>query len=310
MNVSVVIPLYNKALYIGRAIESVLNQSVQSDEIVIIDDGSTDNSVSEVLKFKDSRIRLIQQPNAGEGATRNNGVAEAQYGLVAFLDADDQWKPDFLLNIKRLRNNFPDCGAYGTAYEIIDPGGSSSHPVLKGVPPAPWIGIIPNIFKMLEYDSPFCSSSIAIPKNVYWELKGFSEGVTQGADKMMWIRLGSKYPIAFSPSRQAIYHREAINRACNIFEPTPAAANLIDRMITNGEIPISLLDDARNYYAALKLQKARLMVIQGHAESARGLLDSIKRNRKYRSQALWWYFWSIMPHSIFKSIQSLRSRSI
>ena len=310
MSISVVIPLYNKEQYIGRTIESVLDQSVPADDIVIVDDGSTDNSANEVLKFQNPRVRLIQQPNAGEGAARNRGVAEAKYDLVAFLDADDEWKPDFLMHILRLRNNFPDCGAYGTAYYIIDPGGNSSRPRLTGVPPAPWVGIIPNLFKMLEVDSPFCSSSVAIPKIVYWELGGFAEGVTQGADRMMWIRLGSKYPIAFSPSCQAVYHREAIDRACNIFEPKPAAANLIDSMLINGEIPMSLLDDAKNYCAALKLQKARLMVTEGYAKSARVLLDSIKQNRKYRNQAVWWYVWSLMPHSVFKSIQSLRPRSI
>jgi glycosyltransferase involved in cell wall biosynthesis len=303
MDISVVIPLYNKEKYIYRTIASVLNQTVPPAEIVVIDDGSSDNSVNEVQRFNDRRIRLVRQQNSGEGATRNKGVAASKNDMVAFLDADDEWKPDFLLHIQRLVNNFPDCGAYATAYEIVDSGGSMSYPLLQGIPPAPWIGIIPNLFRMMQYSSPLSSSSVAMPKNVFYDLKGFPEGIKQGADRMMWVRLGVKYPIAFSPSCQAVYHREALNRACNTFEREPATANLIDRMLRNQEVPLALLEDVKDYCAALKIQKARLMVKEGHAKMARELLGTIQKNRKYSSEILWWYFWSIMPYSFIKLLK-------
>jgi len=307
MKISVVIPLFNKKQYICRAIESVLAQHIPADEIVVIDDGSTDGSAEEVLKINDSRIRLIQQQNSGEGATRNRGVAESKNDLVAFLDADDEWKPDFLLHIQRIYNNFPNCGAYATAYEIVESDGSKSYPLLKGIPPAPWMGIIPNLFKIMQDGSPFFPSSVAIPKNVYQELKGFPEGITQGADRMMWVRLGVKYPIAFSPSYQVVYHCEAINRVSSAFEPKPATANLIDRMLKDQEIPSVLLEDIKDYSAVLKIQKARLMVLEGHAKLARDLLKSVKQNRKYNYKFLWWYFWSLVPYPFITFIQNLRA---
>ena len=90
--ISVVIPLYNKEKQIKRTIQSVLTQTFQDFEIVIVNDGSTDNSTIEVEKIKDSRIRLIHQENAGVSAARNKGIEEAKYELIALLDADDEWK--------------------------------------------------------------------------------------------------------------------------------------------------------------------------------------------------------------------------
>lgn len=93
--VSVVIPNYNYARYVGAAIESVLRQTYSPVEIVVVDNGSTDNSLAVLEKFG-NKIRLIAQENRGQAGSRNRGVAEAKGEFIAFLDADDLWKPDKL----------------------------------------------------------------------------------------------------------------------------------------------------------------------------------------------------------------------
>ncbi|NLB79493.1 MAG: glycosyltransferase family 2 protein, partial [Clostridiaceae bacterium] len=116
--VSVVIPLYNKAPYIMRSLRSVLAQSYQNFEIVVVDDGSTDGGGDIVLSVGDPCIRLIRQENGGVSAARNRGIQEAKADLIAFLDADDEWKPSFLELILDMYSNYPDAGLYGTCYEF------------------------------------------------------------------------------------------------------------------------------------------------------------------------------------------------
>jgi glycosyltransferase involved in cell wall biosynthesis len=104
--VSVVIPIYNKGKYVHRALSSVLSQTHPFFEIIVVDDGSTDNGTEKVLEFDDPRILLIKQENKGPGAARNAGLVRARGKYVAFLDADDEWLPSFLeIGIKWLEDS-------------------------------------------------------------------------------------------------------------------------------------------------------------------------------------------------------------
>src|SRR5690242_10576761 len=116
-SVSVVIPLYNKEATIGRTIQSILQQSFRDYEIVLVDDGSTDNSKAASTGVGDPRIVLYSQPNSGPGAARNAGVARARGKLIAFLDADDEWLPDHLASAVSALLAEPDCAAYLCGYD-------------------------------------------------------------------------------------------------------------------------------------------------------------------------------------------------
>jgi len=130
MNISVVIPLYNKARHIRRALSSVLAQTAPCFELVVVDDGSTDGSADVVRSISDSRLRLVVQPNGGECAARNRGIRETSGELIAFLDADDEWLPEFLSTVMRLYDQCPQAGAYATAYRCVRDA-ISWHPVFR-----------------------------------------------------------------------------------------------------------------------------------------------------------------------------------
>ena len=111
--ISVVIPVFNKADTLDRALKSVLRQTYQKFEILVINDGSTDESVDVIGRFQDARIRLIEQPNSGVSVARNRGVESATYDLIAFLDADDEWLPELLERLLQLRSDLSVRGCNG-----------------------------------------------------------------------------------------------------------------------------------------------------------------------------------------------------
>jgi glycosyltransferase involved in cell wall biosynthesis len=256
---SIVIPLYNKELHIQRTINSVLAQKVQDFEIIVVDDGSTDNSAEMVKKFKDQRIRLIEQKNAGVSAARNKGIKEAKADLIAFLDADDEWSPDFLETVLRLRERYQGAGAYVTAYEKCDEKGKKLRPLYKMIPPAPWEGLLPNYFLAAALgEMPIAASAICVPKTILIEFGGFQEGVWVWEDSDLWGKIALKYRIAFSQNIGAIYHMEAINRASNKRLPVkkhPFTKTAYE-MIKNDKVPVEILEGLNEYVALLEIRFA------------------------------------------------------
>ena len=110
---SIVIPLYNKEHTIARTLTSVVAQTYTEFEVVIVNDGSTDNGVEVVNDFtSDSRVRIINQNNQGVSSARNKGVASAKYNYIAFLDGDDEWLPGYLEKMKEAIELYPKCGMY------------------------------------------------------------------------------------------------------------------------------------------------------------------------------------------------------
>lgn len=204
--ISVVIPLYNNTNTIIRAIHSVQNQTVQDFELIVVDDGSTDNSASIVKQLDDTRITLIAQQNQGVSAARNRGIEEAKYEWVAFLDADDEWKPTFLETCERLHNKYPQCDAIATAYQRQSIDGKTNHIILNNIPTTKDF-ILDNYFRVAATsDPPFCSISVMIRRDTIREIGGFPVGIKQGEDLLTWARLAYRYKIAYSPESQAIFH--------------------------------------------------------------------------------------------------------
>ena len=309
MKISAVIPLYNKAPYIKRAIESILDQTIKVDEIIVVDDGSTDDGGNIVEGLNNPNIKLIKQENTGESGARNRGIKEASNEMIAFLDADDEWLPDFLENIIVLRNNFPDCGAYATASYTIRPGGKIVYSDLSSLPPAPWIGIIPNFFALFQQGLAFNSSSIVIPKYIVEGIGGFPVGVRQSADFDTWLRIAIKYPIAFCPKRKVIYHQDAENRMAptnsRIIED-PAIKTIL-KAIEEGQISEgTLLFEALEYVAQRQLFAAIENIMVGNTLQGRKFLKRCQYTRNYKKLWLIWRFWSLFPAFVPKNLMLIK----
>jgi len=202
---SVVIPLYNKAAFIRRSLDSVLLQTLEDYEIIVVDDGSTDGGPDLVAGYDNHRIKLVRQENRGVSATRNRGIGEASGKWIAFLDADDAWKPNYLQKILMLTEKYPEAGAYATAYEIIMHSGKVVYPKYKAIPPSPWQGLLSNYFHSALGAPPVWTSATTVPKHIINKVGGFHLGVPLGEDLDMWGRIALRYPIAFCNEIAASY---------------------------------------------------------------------------------------------------------
>lgn len=214
--ISVVIPLYNKEKQIAHTLQSVFNQTFQNFEVVIVDDGSTDGSVAEVEKLSDSRIRLIHQKNAGVSAARNRGIEEAKGDLIAFLDADDEWKPEYLATQYHLSQKYPNCSVFACNYEFRNMEGKVTPTIIRKLPFTGEDGILSNYFEVASCSHPpICSISIMVRKSAIQAIGGFPVGIKSGEDLLTWARLAVNDKIAYSKKAQSVYNLPILSATGN-----------------------------------------------------------------------------------------------
>lgn len=197
--VSVVMPLFNKEKEVARAIDSTLAQRMSDFELIVVDDGSTDSGPEIVRGYRDPRIRMVSQANAGVSVARNRGIALARAELIAFLDADDQWDPTFLVTILYMTLRFPECSVFATSYYIANTKIGTRRAVLRGLPPNFSEGILQRYFEVAsQSDPPLWSSAIAVRGAAIRAIGGFPVGVATGEDLLTWAKLAVEYKIAYS----------------------------------------------------------------------------------------------------------------
>jgi glycosyltransferase involved in cell wall biosynthesis len=182
--VSVVIPAHNYAHYLPTAIESVLAQTWPEFEILVIDDGSTDDTRTVVAQFTDPRLRYIWQENAGLSAARNTGIREARHTFIAFLDADDAWRPKFLATVVQR------FAALGESFGLV--ASSTSRMDADGRPfDAPkFLFEREGEFTVCDFclrNRPF-SSSVVVRRAVFEHCGGFDTALRSSEDRDVWIR--------------------------------------------------------------------------------------------------------------------------
>lgn len=204
---SVVIPLYNKEKHIKGTIESVLSQTFQDFEIVVVNDGSKDYGANIVEELGDDRIRVIHQDNAGVSAARNKGIKESNAAYIVLLDADDFWLLNHLENMVKLITIFPFAGLYATAYKIRNIESKESDIKIYGLEKGKSKLLIPNYFESIANgDSLVCASSVCIPKRIFEDNNiWFPVGEKYGEDQYVWARVAVQYEIAYCKNPSAIY---------------------------------------------------------------------------------------------------------
>ena len=204
MRFSVVIAVYNKEAYIAKTLQSVLDQRFSDFEVVVVNDGSTDNSEEVIKSFTDPRIRYFPQTNQGAGAARNAAIARSTAPYIALLDADDYWHPDYLSEIDSLINAHPYQKVFATAVEINRSGYIvSPHYSVPNLKEGD-IRIL-DFFKASYIHSILTSSSTVIHRTVLEKSGNYNPDIKSGQDTDLWIRIGLHYDLVFLNKALAVY---------------------------------------------------------------------------------------------------------
>ena len=197
--VSIIIPCYNAEKFITETIQSVLNQTFSEWELIILNDGSTDNSENKILQFQDKRIRYIPKHNTGVADTRNKGIELARGKYIAFLDADDLWKENNLeKKINLLENSeypvvFSDC--------IINDFENNIKTIDKGCN----INIKKRLLEFIPNTIPVPPSNLILKKELSKKIGGFDTHLSTSADWDFAVRLSHITPFGYIPEPLVIY---------------------------------------------------------------------------------------------------------
>lgn len=276
MKASVIIPLYNKSATIERSLASIAAQTYSDYEVIVVDDGSSDDGPGKVRAWNDRRVRLLTQANAGPGPARNLGIREAQGELLAFLDADDEWLPEYLAESVRVLNDAGPEAASVTSGYFEWPSGQSREAMwarrgLKAgvhrLTPrtSPMLAVY-----MLAYMSPWSTVARA---DVVRGLGGFfdREKCLYAEDAFLWLKVLLRHPVVFHMMPLVRFHTEASGLSKNLAGPRPVEPFLAYPEDVEHSCPEELRDLLRDILAIRAMKTACMLGYWGQWRQARSL---------------------------------------
>jgi glycosyltransferase involved in cell wall biosynthesis len=202
---TVLIPLYNKAAYIQRALDSVYTQTCQPSEIIVVNDGSTDGSDTIVRSQGHPLIRVLDQRNQGVSIARNNGLAAASQPFIAFLDADDRWRPGFLAAMKQAIEAFPTAALYGSGFATVTGDRLEREFGIPHGHEGPTAPRVVDYFRVISGGHPLHISTMVTPREVALAVGGLPLGVDFCDDHIFWAELALQGPVVLTPECLAEY---------------------------------------------------------------------------------------------------------
>ena len=273
-NVSVIIPAYNAAPHVRRALRSVLEQTVRPNEIIVVDDGSTDSTADEVARFGEP-VRLVRQKNAGVSTARNRGIEESSGQWIAFLDADDEWLP------RKNERQIAVLKAEGAVWSLgnfarvrsgrAEPAGLRAA-IVRQLKQSPVV----SFFSAARVGLPWQTSGVVVHESVLSAVGGFDTDLSIGEDRDMIWRIAMKFPtVAYVPEVGHHMHCETPNSLTKgSRERTAILSNLCSNMARAREAGPDVAKDYRAWAATL-VADYRLRALAGDVLVSRAVLASV-----------------------------------
>lgn len=240
---SIVVPLYNKEKSVSRAIKTVLEQNYSNFELIIVNDGSTDNSLDVVEKIKDERVKIINKKNGGVSSARNLGVENASTDWICFLDADDYWKPNHLEIIAELQNKYQDGKIYST---LVCENSEKGVQFIENSLPDDFEGYINDYFSLASKGTIFHSSSVCVSKKALLEVGCFDTNLKHGEDLDVWFKLMMNNIAVVKKTGTAVYDLLGENRAMNL--KCMYEKHLLSKIDNYRSIKVPNLNEFIDYY--------------------------------------------------------------
>lgn len=276
-SVTVVLPLYNQAQYVSEALTSVLSQTCQDTEIIVIDDGSSDGGAQVVKAMTDTRVKLVRQANHGVSVARNRGIEMATSDYIAFLDADDYWHPRFLQCCLSFLQEYP---WVSTVYTNVTDGHTGRPRIAASECPE---GIVPDYFVSVLR----CHRHLGIPSSVVAKREtllkagGFPAGVKYNEDHDLWMRLAWVGKVGFLSEPLGFYRDNPSGAMASLGKQGvvyPYPVTTYRRWKIEGRIPATMRRRSREFIN---------WTLLGHVCSLANAGDVARARRLFLSECHW-----------------------
>lgn len=300
--ISVVMPLYNKAAYVERAIGSVLVQGEGVLEIVVVDDGSTDDGAAIVEAMQEPKVRLIRQINSGVSAARNRGIEVARGEFICFLDADDIYLNGFIEEIRGLVARFPEACLYATSYIKRWPDGREVADNLPRLDGSGHSQVVRDPFRSWSRNSFIHIASSCMRTRVFLERRFlFPVGENVGEDQDVIFRLMEVADVAYSPKPLMVYHQEVADSLYSkLPDFLPKNSERLAKRLKAGDVPEQHRAGVRRLLSVYCLNIARINLDRGQRKQGMRLL--LRQEAYYHG--VYWLRTAIrfaLPKAFFRS---------
>ena len=270
--VSVIIPAYNQAQYIGRTLESVIQQRFRDYEIIVVNDGSTDDT-SQVLEDYREHIQLITQANAGPSAARNTGIKASRGELIAFLDSDDLWMPDMLSSTVEFLNTHQECDWVCGAWNHIDEHGN----MISEVRDMSWHHDIVDrgqLLQELALWNLFLVHVLLLRRRLFECCGAFDESLRAAEDWDLWLRLAAHgHTLGIIDRHVASYRRHGSSMTFRPQGMKDAALRVVTKFYSTPHLPQEIMELRTHARIHIHLYVAQFYQDAGLHEDIVSLVD-------------------------------------